>query len=399
MRIAQIRLFIKPQNEDTNMSLSVDVFTNQYLLELEPKETEYIVSETACKGFSVRVFPSGIKTFIYRSRTNNRSKKLAIARVNDISINDARFKALELGAVLQVKNISDILYVDAKETVIYQLNKLYQSYDWSLLGTKSKVGYSRHLDKLATTPKFKNIESLSKRSSIKSYLDEIARDKPVTANRTKAAISKLINFLVDDDLLPYNVSHRMKKYPEKSRKRSLDAPLELKAFLNQLNNSKQITQLTKDSIKLYLLTGCRKNELRLMQNNELSLPCSTFTLSEERSKTSERIVPLVDSAMAILNKYSNNKTFSLIKENGYVLANDTVNQAIVRLTSQLGLAKATTHDLRRTVGTIMARQRVSLEVRKRVLGHHFSEMSTLFGEDQSNSYYVREEWFMLLDRI
>jgi hypothetical protein len=40
------------------MTLSVDVFTNQYLLELEPREKEYIVSEVACKGFSVRVFPS-----------------------------------------------------------------------------------------------------------------------------------------------------------------------------------------------------------------------------------------------------------------------------------------------------------------------------------------------------
>lgn len=377
------------------MSLSVDVFTNQYLLELEPKEKEYIVSEAACKGFSVRVFPSGIKTFIYRNRTNNRSNKLAIARVNDISINDARFKALELGAVLQVKCIDEILYVDAKETVIHQLNKLYLSYDWSLLGTKSKVEYSRHLDKLAINSKFKDIQSLSKRSVIKSYLDEIARDKPVTANRTKAAISKLINFLVDADLLPYNVSHRMKKYPEKPRKRSLDAPLELKAFLSQLNNSKQISQLTKDSIKLYLLTGCRKNELRLMTKQELSLPCSTFTLSEERSKTSERIVPLVDSAISILNKYSNNQTCLLIKENGYVLANDTVNQAIVRLTSQLGLAKATTHDLRRTVGTIMARQRVSLEVRKRVLGHHFSEMS----EAVYNSFDHFEEKLEALEKV
>lgn len=45
-------------NKGSNMTLSVDVFTNQYLLELEPREKEYIVSEVACKGFSVRVFPS-----------------------------------------------------------------------------------------------------------------------------------------------------------------------------------------------------------------------------------------------------------------------------------------------------------------------------------------------------
>jgi integrase len=356
------------------MTLSVDVFTNQYLLELEPKEKEYIVSEAACKGFSVRVFPSGIKTFIYRKRTPKGSNKIAIARVDSISINNARYKALELGAILQVKSIDEILYVDAKETVIYQINKLYSSYDWSLLGAKSKVEYSRHLDKLAINPSFKDIQVLLKRGVLKNYLDAIAREKPVTANRTKAAISKLINFLVDADILPYNVSHRMKKYPEKPRKRSLDAPQELKAFLNQLNTSTQINELTKDSIKLYLLTGCRKNELRLMQRDEVSLPCSTFTLSDERSKTTERIIPLVQSAQSILSKYANNKNFILTK-NKSVLANDTVNQAIVRITKQLSIAKATTHDLRRTVGTIMARQRVSLELRKRVLGHQFSEMS------------------------
>ncbi|WP_286269755.1 Arm DNA-binding domain-containing protein [Thalassotalea hakodatensis] len=74
------------------MTLSVNVFTNQYLFELEPKEKEYIVSEVACKGFSVRIFPSSIKTFIYRNRTNNVSNKVAIARVGSISINDARYK-------------------------------------------------------------------------------------------------------------------------------------------------------------------------------------------------------------------------------------------------------------------------------------------------------------------
>ncbi len=295
------------------MTLSVDVFTNQYLLELEPKEKEYIVSEAACKGFSVRVFPSGIKTFIYRNRTNNVSNKVAIARVGSISINDARYKALELGTVLQVKSVDEILYIDSKETMIYQINKLYSSYDWSLLGIKSKVEYSRHIDKLAITPKFRDIQSLSKRANLKNYLDEIACDKPATANRTKAAISKLINFLVDADLLAYNVSHRMKKYPEKPRKRSLDALQELRSFLHQINSSAQISELTKDSIKLYLLTGCRKNELRLMQRSERSLPCSTFTLSDERSKTSERIIPLVQSAKDILSKYTKNKSFLLTK--------------------------------------------------------------------------------------
>ena len=108
------------------MTLSVKVFTNQYLIELEPKEKEYIVSEAACKGFSVRVFPSLIKTFIHRKRTLKGSKKVAIARINDISIHDAHFSAVELGAILQVNNIEDILYIDRKETIKYQINQLYR---------------------------------------------------------------------------------------------------------------------------------------------------------------------------------------------------------------------------------------------------------------------------------
>ena len=95
----------------------------------------------------------------------------------------------------------------------------------------------------------------------------------MTANRSKAAISTLINFLIDADLLPYNVNHRMKKYPKKYRKISLDAPQELSAFLNQLNNSNQMSDLTKDSLTLHLLTGCRKSKIRLMKimNNQYHL--------------------------------------------------------------------------------------------------------------------------------
>jgi hypothetical protein len=51
---------------------------------------------------------------------------VAIARINNISIHDAHFSAVELGAILQVNNIEDILYIDRKETIKYQINQLYR---------------------------------------------------------------------------------------------------------------------------------------------------------------------------------------------------------------------------------------------------------------------------------
>lgn len=358
------------------MTLLVSQFNEQFLLQLTPKDKEYIVSENLTKGFAVRVFPSGVKTFVYNKGTGRSRKRASLGQVGTISIEEARKSAIKLGAVIQFGELNTSTdKLPPSESTKFQLSKLYLSYDWGLLSDKSQNDYSKHLDKLVHHSTLSRISSLTSRSVLKSYLDEIAKDKPVSANRAKAAISKFINFLVDTDTLPYNVTHRMKKYPEKARKRSIDAPQELRVFLKHINQSSSVSELTRDSIKLYLLTGCRKTELRLMHKRELALGCSTFTLPEERSKTSERIIPLVDTAKAILRKYSNNTGMLLINDKGKALADDTVNQAMTRTMKKLELEKATCHDLRRTCGTIMARQRVSLELRKRVLGHQFTEMS------------------------
>ncbi|WP_448555767.1 tyrosine-type recombinase/integrase [Thalassotalea montiporae] len=353
----------------------VPQFTASYIETLEPIGREYSVSELITVGFRLRVMKTGRVCYTINKVVDGKKIRRTFGAYGEMSVEEARREAVKLGAELRVDRLNDPIKPSNRDNRLRRyLPSFYKSFDWQRLSEKTQVEYRRSIENLLHHPPFKDITYLMKRSVLKAYLDSIAFRAPVTANRTKAAISKLIQFLIDTDVLPYNVTLKLRKYPEKPRRRSLHSEDELKTLFAYLNSSKAISCLTSDSIKLYLLTGCRKEELRLLAPTELNMRESRFIIPDERSKTCQRIVPLVESAKFILAKY--NSTDKLVLQiAGNELKTDTVNQALVRASEKLLVAKATCRDLRRTVGTIMAIQKVSLEVRKRVLGHKFKEVT------------------------
>ena len=126
---------------------------------------------------------------------------------------------------------------------------------------------------------------------------------------------------------------------------------------------------TRDLAILYLLTGCRLNELRQLHLSEISV--DYITIPPERVKKSDlsHIIPLVPTAKAILDKYSDNKGLIFVNKLGGLIGNETVTQALYRYCQLKDVERFSTHDLRRTVGTHLAMLRVAPFIRKKILGH------------------------------
>jgi integrase len=199
-------------------------------------------------------------------------------------------------------------------------------------------------------------------------MEVIGADNPVKANRFKSAVSKFCKFLILRQKIYVNPTVSLPTYKEESDKRHL-LEGELKDFFKYLREESQMGDTTRDLAILYLLTGCRLNELRQLHLSEISV--DYITIPPERVKKSylSHIIPLVPTAKAILDKYSDNKGLIFVNKLGGLIGNETVTQALYSYCQLKDVERFSTHDLRRTVGTHLAMLRVAPFIRKKILGH------------------------------
>lgn len=133
---------------------------------------------------------------------------------------------------------------------------------------------------------------------------------------------------------------------------------------------------TRDVMKVLLLTGARRNEVRLLSVHELKLApdARRWELPPERIKSRRlHVLPITDPVFEILSPHIARRTkgFVFRGPNNDVIKEYTCGQVIRRLheRGQLPIAHFTIHDLRRTVETGMARLRIPKELRDKCLGH------------------------------
>jgi len=130
---------------------------------------------------------------------------------------------------------------------------------------------------------------------------------------------------------------------------------------------------TGDFLRLLLLLGQRRDEVRLMSWSEIDLDNAIWTIPASRYKTGlPHAVPLPDPAMAILRRRRQAGT------TGFVLAGRKPDQpfngsasALRRLRQAMptGRAPFVLHDLRRTLRSGLARLGIEEETAELVIGH------------------------------
>ena len=128
----------------------------------------------------------------------------------------------------------------------------------------------------------------------------------------------------------------------------------------------------RDVIRLALILGQRVGEITGMRREEIEINLAVWTLPEERVKNGvAHSVPLPEIAVAIIRPRLNAKArFVFPGRSGTApLVATAPNRAVQRNIKQLGLARFTIHDLRRTVNSHMARLGITSDIRARLLNH------------------------------
>jgi integrase len=191
----------------------------------------------------------------------------------------------------------------------------------------------------------------------------------VEANRVCELIRSVFNMAIQwRDLPPDhdNPATRVKRFEETSRERWVK-PDELPRLAAAIQAQSNL--YIRAALWLYLLTGLRRRELLRAEWNHIDLESRRMFIPETKNNR-PRELKLAPEAIAILEalprEVGNPHIFPGRKEGSHLV---NIDKAWRKVRREAGLEDLHLHDLRRTVGSLLASKGISLRMIADVLGH------------------------------
>ena len=327
-----------------------------------------------CRGFGVKIAPSGLRTFIvqYRVWGRGNAKRLKIGRVEDVRLDDARKLAWKVvqdaddgvDAMAERNAKRDALTV-AQACERYRLESV-------RIHRKPRTAreYERHLDKVIIPAlgdrKFADLD----RARVKRF-HATMKDTPCKANRVLATLSAMYTWGHDAGLVPkdLNPAARIDKFAENERVCELsdDEWDRLVDALDRAENELGVMPSAVLAIRLYLLTGARRDEIRTARWEWIDWSVPAIKLPD--SKTGARSIYLNEDAVALLQAADRGSNPFIIAgaNRDKPLSYPQASWAKIRRMAELDRIRL--HDLRHIFASRLANAGVSLYIIGDLLGH------------------------------
>ena len=366
--------------------------TDITIANLRPRAAPYEVGDAGARGLRIVTYPSGRKSFIVRYRNAvGRTRKLTLG--GGLSLAAARKLAAD--AMLEVAQDKDPATTKqaaqggARSRVDDTVERLAADFIERHAKTKTRENSWR-----ATAGIFRNIVLPAwgrrtvheiRRRDVIALLEEVASDRPIMANRTKAALSRFFRWCADRDII------------EASPCVGIVAPARERVGERVLNDA-ELTRLWRATeaiggregacYQLLILLGQRKNEIAKLLRAEVG-GNDMLVIGGTRMKGGKpHTLPLPSQAAAIIAAQP--------RGGEYVWGSSPVghfDRIKHELNAHMGnVPKWKTHDVRRSVASGMARIGIAVPVIEKILAHkpagvisvyqqhgYFAEMSVALG--------------------
>lgn len=351
-------------------------------------------------GLCLYVGSTGAKTWYVRyqqgPRTNRTWRRYKAGDARSVSLAKAADIAQSVMTKVQVEERDPHAERNERRTDTLTFAKLFE--EWHERHAKPKLSraahdygvYAYHLKDGFARRAVADI----KRIEIGRLRDRLARDSgPIGSNNVLDLINRVLNWSVNEGFIESNPAARLPKAGERrARERVLTAD-EIKVLwwklaamelatgehMARAEKGRMLTAATRSILRLLLLTGQRRGEVTGAEKAELQLKGSEPTWMIPGSRTKNGLlhrVPLTPMAAAefdrALSLSPNKRAFVFPTpafEEDLPMLPTTVTRAMSRLTHEIGIKGASPHDLRRTVGTELARLGVARDVRALVFNH------------------------------
>lgn len=274
-------------------------FTKQFLIKCKPPtKSRTSFHDTQEKGLSAYITSNGVITFFVRKRINGRDERIHLGHFPELSIENARKKALSAKADVakgidpnqEKKRLKqEITFGDMFQEFMERYSKKFKK-TWEADAREVNRFMSSFFHRKACH--ITKIEILELHEKIG---DESGRYQ---ANRLLERIRAIYNKAIEWGWQGTNPTQGIKKFKEKSRQRFLRKD-EMPRFFKSL--AEETNTAARDFILLALLTGARRSNMLAMQWNEVNFALSEWHIKETKNGESH-IIPLTAPAIEILKE-------------------------------------------------------------------------------------------------
>ena len=353
--------------------------TDKAVANLKPRPTRYQAFDGGCPGLSIRVTPTGGKSWVWQYREHvattsggyepgKRQRFWTLGTYPALSLRDARALTEKARSLLKTRGVDPA--VGKREASTAQtFGELATDYLDRHAKTHKK-SWREDQRKLAVDvlPYWQSrlVKTLT-RHDVHGLLDRVIdRGAPIAANRLLALVSAVFAYGIDKGWLDGNPATRIKKKPEHARERVLsDAELtSLWVVLETIATSPPaaetpIAPMVARGLQLMLRTGQRAGEIFTMQWHDVDATGDWWTIPHTRVKNGRtHRVPLTPAAQALL---ANIRVVGA-RADGWVFAGHHGGSVAARAKKAIASLRTAgaiphdyhRHDLRRTVTTGMA---------------------------------------------
>lgn len=321
--------------------------------------------------FGLRVYRSGSREYLCRYRVERKRRFLSLGDAKVLPLSEARARVGEIKESLE-KGV-DPAREKAKRLEMPTMKELCALY-LAQYATRKKDGGKADKQAIARDilPCWAETKVVDiRRRDIIDRLEYITnvREAPISANRTRALLSRLFGFALERDLIQQSPCVGLPEKNAESVKQRTLSDNEIKTIWQNLDRYELIYAAI---TKILLLTAQRPTEVCGMRWSEIR--GDSWTLPSERTKNGKaHLIPLTDEVRRVLDSA---KSFSPVGGDfvfpaslGRAVRSRTYLRFIQSLCKDLSIPIFTPHDLRRTARTNFSKLRIAEDVRERLLNH------------------------------
>lgn len=384
--------------------MKVTTFTDTMIKKLKPEEKKYIRGEG--NGFTIRVMPSGVKTWLYVYAFDGKRREMKLGSYPDVSLVTAHSKFEDARKMIKngIDPMEEMEQAAHARRMAPTVAKLVEEYiEKHAKKFKRSWQDDERLLNVEIVPVWGKRKAADiKKRDITLLLESIVeRGTPAMSNQVLKITRKMFNFAVERDILQHTPFTGVKALaPNNSRERTL-TEAEIRTLWGSIDNA-AISNEIKRALKLVLVTAQRPGEVSGMHTSEIDGRWWTIPAGRAKNGREQRVY-LTDTALELIGDLTviDEETGGEVPK-GYIFPTPHTkkNQPIdshalpvaVRRNlawpitdtkgkplytkygkpateNKLGIDQFTPHDLRRTAATFMAGMGFMDEIIDAVLNH------------------------------